>query len=96
MPRFTPADEALLKRTMLPRGPDYFYKPEDIEFIMKESHHEKEHIQHWARQLRWKASINKLPGSMNMEEFLKTSQESLEEKVMYPFAGFDSHVTHIS
>lgn len=96
MPRFTLADEALLKRTMLPRGPDYFYKPEDIEFIMKESKHEKEHIQHWARQLRWKASINKLPGSMNMEEFLKAPQESLDEKVVYPFACFDNHMTPVT
>jgi hypothetical protein len=84
MPRFTQADEAFLKRTILPRAPDYFYRPEDIELIMKETRNEKEHIQHWARQLRWKASINKLTGGMSIQEFLKASPEALSEKVMRP------------
>jgi predicted NUDIX family phosphoesterase len=96
MPRFTQADEAFLKRTMLPRAPDYLFKPEDVELIMKETGKDKEHIHHWARQLRWKAGMNKLPGSMSIEEFLKASAESLDEKVMCSFAGFDSHVAHVT
>lgn len=88
MPRFTQADEALLKRTMLPRGPDYFYKPEDIEFIKKETMKDQPVIQHWARQLRWKVRNNMLPVGITAEEFLKASPESLDGKVMFlPFSS---------
>lgn len=96
MPRFTQADEAFLKRTMLPRAPACFFTPDDVELIVKETGKDKEHIQHWARQLRWKAGMNKLPGSMSIEEFLKASAESLHEKVTCTFAGFDSHVAHVT
>jgi hypothetical protein len=81
MPRFTQADEAVLRRAMLPRGPDYKYKPEDIEFIKTETGKGKEDIQYWARQFRWKMGINKLPGGLNAEEFLRSSPESSYDKV---------------
>jgi hypothetical protein len=81
MPRFTQADEAFLKRTLLSRCPDYFFKPEDIVWIKKETAKEREDIQYWARQFRWKLSINKLPGGLNAEEFLRSSPESLADKV---------------
>lgn len=96
MPRFPQADEAFLKRTMLPRAPDYFYKPEDIELITKETGMEESRAQHWAANLRWKAGINKLPGGMSMEEFLKTSPDLLSEKVMCPSFSFSSHVTWVT
>jgi len=67
---------------MLPRGPDYHYTPEDIEFIKKETMMDQAVIQHWARQFRWKLGSNLLPGGMTAEEFLKASPESLDEKVM--------------
>jgi hypothetical protein len=81
MPRFSQADEAFLKRTMLPRAPTYYYMPEDLELCMKETEKKKEDIQHWARQFRWRASINSLPGGLSAEEYLKASPESLDDKV---------------
>jgi len=66
---------------MLPRGPDYKYKPEDIEFIKTETGKGKEDIQYWARQFRCKMDINKLPGGLNAEEFLRSSPESSYDKV---------------
>lgn len=81
MPRFSQADEAFLKRTMLQRAPDYLYSPEDIQLIMKETAIKKEDIQYWARQFRWKMSINKIPGNMNAEEYLKSSTYSVSDKV---------------
>jgi hypothetical protein len=84
MPRFSLADEAFLKRTMLPRAPACFYTPEDVEFIKKETGIEKEIIQHWAYNLRWKMGIDKLPDGMDIVEFLKASPESLDGKVTFP------------
>ena len=81
MPKFSQADEAFLKRTMLPRAPDYFFKPEDVEFIMKDNGMEKKVIKSWEKRLRWRISINSLPGGMSIEEFLKASPESLDDKV---------------
>jgi hypothetical protein len=81
MPRFTQAHVAFLKRTMLPRAPACFFTSEDVELIKKETGIDKEPIQHWAANLRWRMSINKLPDGLNVEEFLKASQESLDEKV---------------
>lgn len=68
---------------MLPRGPDYKYKPEDINFIKKETGKEREDIQYWARQFRWQIGINKLPGGLNAEEFLRSSPESSYDKVTW-------------
>ena len=83
MPRFCHADEAFLKRTMLPRAPACFFTPEDVELIVKETRMEKGVVQHWAYNLRWKsANFNKLPGDMSIEEYLKASSESLDGKVM--------------
>ena len=62
-------------------GPDYKYKPEDINFIKKETGKEREDIQYWARQFRWQIGINKLPGGLNAEEFLRSSPESSYDKV---------------
>jgi hypothetical protein len=87
MPRFTQADEAFLKRTMLPRAPDYFFTPEDVELIEKETGKDTKVIQHWAANLRWKVSANMLPAGMSTEEFLKASPESLHEKVTCSFAS---------
>ena len=81
MPKFNQADDAFLKRTMLPRAPAYHYTPEDIELCMKETENKKEDIQHWARQFRWRASINSLPGGLSAEEYLKATPETLDSKV---------------
>jgi hypothetical protein len=83
MPRFSQADDAFLKRTMLPRAPACFYTPEDVELIRKETGKDKEVIEHWAYNLRWRMGINKLPNGMDVEEFLKASEESLDGKVMF-------------
>ena len=92
MPRFPQVDEAFLKKTMLPRAPACFYTPEDVEFIMKERKMEKEVIQHYAANLRWRASIKKLPHGMSIEEFLKASPESLDGKVI--FTAYPSHMLY--
>ena len=83
MPRFSQADEAFLKRTMLPRAPACFYTPEDVELSVRETGKKKEDVQHWARQLRWKASIDKLPNRMGILDFLNASPESLDGKVPF-------------
>ena len=76
---------------MLPRAPACFYTPEDMEVIKKETGMEKEIIQHWAANLRWKMGIDKLPGGMDIVEFLKASPESLEGKVMFPTSHSPIH-----
>ena len=98
MPRFSQADEAFLKRTMLPRVPACFYTPEDLDLIMKETGMEKGTILHWAANLRWRAGINQLSGSMGLgvEEFLKTSPDVVTEKVIYHKPITFCHVTLIT
>ena len=83
MPRFTQADEAVFKRTMLPRGPDYKYKPEDIDFIQKETMKDQAVIKNWEKCLRFRISSL---SPEDIEEYLKASPESLDGKVMFlPF-----------
>jgi len=82
MPKFSQADEAFLKRTMLPRAPACFFTAEDVELVVKETGMQKEVILHWAANLRWKKSSSGLIGNMNVNEFLKASAESLNGKVM--------------
>jgi hypothetical protein len=81
MPRFSQIDEAVLKLTMLPRAPDCIFTSKDVESIIEETGMDKEVIQHWARHLRWKMNLDKLPGSMSIEEFLKATPDSLSDKV---------------
>ena len=81
MPRFPHTDEAFLKRTMLPRAHICIFTKDDVNLITKETGMDESRIQHWAANLRWRMSINGLPGSMGVEEFLKTSSESLSENV---------------
>ena len=84
MPRFfDQADDAYLKRTMIPRAPACFFTPEDVEQCIKETGKDKKSIQNWACRLRWRMSINGFPGSMNVEEFLQASDELLSEKVKW-------------
>ena len=40
-------------------------------------------VLHWAANLRWRASINQLSGSTEVEEFLKASPENSTDKVMH-------------
>jgi hypothetical protein len=82
MPRFSNADDAFLKRTMLPRSPDCFFTSGDIELIIKETELKKEVAQNWARCLRWRINNNALPVGMGVEEFLKASAAAIAEKVM--------------
>ena len=97
MPKFTQADEAILRLTLLPRAPNYFYKPEDVQHIMQLTEKDESAIKDWAANRRWRASINKLPGGMSMEEYLKASPESLSEQVWscYTYYVTTSH-TNIS
>ncbi len=85
---------------MLHRGPDYHYKPEDTEFIKKETMKDQAVIQHWARQFRWRVGSNFLPAGMTAEEYLKASPESLSDKVIplkSPKYWYDiSHVTLVT
>ena len=82
MPRFTQDVETLLKRIMFDRLPTCVFTSDDIELVMKDTGVDREAIQHWARQLRWKMSSSMLPGNMSVEEFLKSSPESLSDKVI--------------
>jgi hypothetical protein len=68
---FSHADETVLKKTMLPRAPTCFFTKEDVEIIMKETKLDKGVIEHWAYNLRWRMSINKVP---NILEFLKAPE----------------------
>ncbi len=96
MPRFSHADDAFLKRTMLPRAPGCVFTTEDVELCVKETGHDKETVQHWAANLRWKVSTNSLPGRVSVEEYLKASPESLSDKVMCHFVMFKCHVTGVT
>ena len=88
MPRFSQSDDAFLKRAMLPRAPGCVFTPEDVELCVQNTGHDKEVIQYWARQLRWKMNSNKLPGGLDIEEYLRASPESISDKVMCPFGRF--------
>ena len=96
MPRFSQSDDAFLKRAMLPRAPGCVFTPEDVELCVRETGHDKETVQYWARQLRWKMSTNKLPSGLNIEEYLKASSGSISEKVMHQFGSFKCHVTGVT
>ena len=81
MPRFSLADEAFLKRTMLPRAPACFYTPEDVEVIKKETEKDKPTIKNWEKCLRFRMSSL---SPAEIEAYLKASPESLDGKVMFP------------
>ena len=69
---------------MLPRAPEYFFTPEDVELITKETGMDKTVIQHWAFSLRWKMDKNLLgTGVASIQEYLQASAESLAEKVSF-------------
>ncbi len=74
MPRFSQADEAFLKRTMLPRAPACFFTSEDVEMVMKETGMGKPVVKNWEKCLRFRLKLsNKLPSEI--EEYLKSSPE---------------------
>ena len=79
MPRFTQADEAFLKRTMLPRAPACFFSAEDVELCMKQTGKEKAVIKNWEKCLRFRISHL---SPAEIEKYLKASVESLDGKVM--------------
>ena len=79
MPRFSQADDAFLKRTMLPRAPACFYTPEDVELCMKQTGNDKPAIKNWEKCLRFRMSHR---SPTEIEEYLKASPESLDGKVM--------------
>ena len=64
---------------MLSRAPEYFFTPEDVELITKETGIDENMIQHWGRSLRWRMDTNLLGTSI--KEYLQASAESLAEKV---------------
>ena len=80
MPKFTQADQAFLKRTMLPRAPACFYTPEDVELCMKQTEKEMSVIKNWEKCLRFR--LGRLSPS-EIEEYLRASQESLDGKVPF-------------
>ena len=79
MPRFSQADDAFLKRTMLPRAPACFYTPEDVELCMKQTGNDKPAIKNWEKCLRFRMSHR---SPTEIEVYLKASPESLDGKVM--------------
>ena len=85
MPKFTQVDTAFLKKTMLPRAPDCYFTPEDVDLINHETGLEPAVILHWASNLRWRLKNNFLGVDMaSVEAYLKASEESLAEKVSHP------------
>jgi hypothetical protein len=82
MPRFTQDNDIFFRKTMIPRVPEYFFTPEDVELITKETGIDENMIQHWARSLRCKMGKNLLgTGVASIQEYLQASAESLAEKV---------------
>ena len=79
MPKLSPADEKIFRKTMLPRVSECFFTQEDVKLITKETKMDNSVIQHWAYSLRWRMVINLLGTSV--QEYLKASAESLAEKV---------------
>ena len=64
---------------MLSRAPEYFFTPEDVELITKETGIDETMIHQWARSLRCRMDKNLLGTSI--EDYLQASAESLAEKV---------------
>ena len=83
MPKFTQVDTAFLKKTMLPRAPDCYFTPEDVDLINHETGLEPAVTLHWACNLRWGSKNNGFgAGVASVEAYLKASEESLAENVM--------------
>ena len=69
---------------MLPRAPECFFTPEDVELITKETGMDKTVIQDWAFSLRRRMDKNLLgDGVASIQEYLQASAESLAEKVYF-------------
>ena len=84
MPKFSQADDAFFKKTMLPRAPSCFFTPEDVDLITKETEMDKSVIFQWATKLRFRMDNSLLgDGVASVEDFLQASAESLAEKVKF-------------
>ena len=82
MPKFSQADDAFLKKTMLPRAPDCVFTPEDVALITKETGMDTTVLQNWAKCLRWRMKNSPFGrGVTSIEDYLKASEEWLAEKV---------------
>jgi len=79
MPNFTNATVSVLKRTILPRAPEYIFTPEDVELVVAETGLRTQQVIHWADTLRWKIK-NHLLG--DIEEFFKACSDS-QDKVNF-------------
>ena len=95
MPRFSHADDAFLKRTMLPRAPDCHYTQEDIELCMQQTGHDKPTIKNWEKCLRFKFRMSH-KSHAEIEEYLKASPESLDGKVMSLTCPLFTYATEIT
>ncbi len=83
MPRFSQANDAFLKTTMISRAPDFFFTQDDVDLIMKTTGMKQDQILQWACQLRWKIKSGNIPGDMSVDQYLKASSSFLEQKVRF-------------
>lgn len=69
MPRFEDEHISCLKRVMLPRLPGCFFAPEDFPIITGETGLNKEQIEQWAWNLRFR-----LPMDVDREAFIRANE----------------------
>ena len=63
---------------MLPRAPDCYFTPEDVDLINRETGLEPDVILHWASNLRWRKADNFLGSSVaSVEDYLKPLVEKV-------------------
>ena len=74
MPRFNDECVTVLKKVMLPRLPECYFMAEDIAAVQAETALNKEQIEFWAKNLRFR-----LPRVEDKEAFLRA--EGGQEKV---------------
>ena len=82
MPKFTQVDTAFLKKTMLPRAPDCYFTPGDVDLITKETGLDMLGVHNWAKCFRWRMKTSFGHDVASIQEYLKASEESLVEKVI--------------
>ena len=71
MPRFPDSSVTCLKRTMLARQPHFMFTPSDVQNVMKETGLDKDQIQMWAENLRYRFKIKKLDDTLDFLRSMK-------------------------
>lgn len=71
MPRFPDSSVACLKRTMLARQPHFMFTTSNVENVMKETGLDKDQIQMWAENIRYRFKIKKLDDTL---DFLRSKK----------------------